>query len=75
MIWGVANMSQYRRTIAEIKNDFDNAFRQDAFIMKRGEPLNLPDGVDYIFKWNGGWYVVVAVQMIGQLVIDDNIIR
>lgn len=72
MKWLVANIRQYGRTITEIKNDFDNAFRQDMFIVKGSEPLNLPNGVDYIFKRSCCWYILFAVQMPGLLVIDDN---
>ena len=46
----VAHMSKHRRTITKIKNDFDNAFRYDAFIVKGSKAPGLPDGVDHIFK-------------------------
>ena len=72
MKWLIANIRQYRKTIAEIKNDFDNTFRQDVFIMKGSEPLNLPDGVDHIFERSCCWYVMVAVQIPGRLVVDLN---
>ena len=58
----VAHLRKYRGTIAKIKNDFDNTFRYDVFIMKGGKSLYLPDGMNYIFKMFCCWYVVVIVQ-------------
>ena len=64
MILLVAHPGKYRTTIAKIKNDFNNAFRYDVLIMKGSKSLNLPDGVDYIFKTSCR-YVLVAVQIPG----------
>ena len=62
MILLVAYPGKYRGAIAKIKNDFDNAFWYDVFMMKGSKSLNLPDGVDYIFKTSCR-YVLVAVQI------------
>ena len=72
MKWFIANLSNDRRAIAKIKNDFHNAFRYDVLLIKRSKPFNLPDGVDHIFKRCYYWYVMVVVQMPAQLVIDCN---
>ena len=66
MILPVTHMSRYRRTITKIKNDLDNAIRYDVFITKGSKAIDLPNGLDYIFKMRGLWYVNVAVQMSGR---------
>ncbi|MDP9041432.1 MAG: hypothetical protein M3N30_05585 [Bacteroidota bacterium] len=63
MIWLVTQMSMHWGTATKIKNNFDNAFRYDVFIVKAGKALNLPGGVDHLFEMRGLWYVNVAVQV------------
>ena len=67
----VAHLSKHRRTVTKIKDEFDNTLRYDVFILKGCKALDLPDGVDQIFKMQRLWYVNVAVQMFGLLIIDN----
>ena len=66
MILGIAHITRYRRTIAEIKDHFDNSLWYYLFMLKPGEPFCLPDGMNYIFKMWRCRNILVAVQVPGR---------
>ena len=71
MKFAVTHLSKQRRIITKIKNDFDNSFRNDVFIMRWWMALDLPDGVYQVFKVQGLRYVKVVVQISGLFIFDN----
>ena len=67
MILPVAHLSNNRRTITKIKNDFYNAFWYDMFNVKGSEAIDLPDEADGIINMRRWWYVNIPVQISGLL--------
>ena len=50
------------RTAAEIKNYFNDTFGNDVFFLMRSKMINLPNGLDQIFKTSFFRYIIIVVQ-------------
>jgi len=61
MILSVVHTGNYRGTITKIKNDFDNPFRNDMFLMKRSQAIGLPDGAAVFTQEISGLMVEASV--------------
>ena len=64
MIFPGTYMRSNRIAAAEIKNNFDDAFGYDLFLLKRRGALHLPDRTDHIFQIGCLRYVKIAVQFL-----------